>query len=62
MQRYDNGLQINSSANFGLTVAHAGNEGFEIAGISCFAGAFVQGGSSVSRTKCSTKTPRRRKP
>ncbi len=38
------------------------NKGFAIAGVSCFAATFVQGGSSVLRTKFSAKTPRHRKP
>ena len=44
------------------TEAHAGNKGFAIAGVPCFADTFVQGGSSVLRTKFSAKTPRHRKP
>ena len=63
----DNELLTNSCANFGLdgfgqTTAHAGNKGFAIAGVLCFADTFVQGGSSVLRTKFSAKTPRHRKP
>jgi len=42
------------------TAAH--NMGFAIAGVPCFAGTFVQGGSSVLRMKFSAKTPRHRKP
>ncbi len=38
------------------------NKGFAIAGVSCFADTFVQGGSSVLRMKFSAKTPRHRKP
>ena len=38
------------------------NKGFAIAGVPCFADTFVQGGSSVLRTKFSAKTPRHRKP
>lgn len=38
------------------------NKGFAIAGVPCFANTFVQGGSSVLRTKFSAKTPRHRKP
>lgn len=34
----------------------AANKGFAIAGGSCFADTFVQGGSSVLRTKFSAKT------
>ena len=40
----------------------AANMGFAIAGVSFFADTFVQGGSSVLRTKFSAKTPRHRKP
>lgn len=40
----------------------AGNKGFAIAGVPCFADTFVQSGSSVLRTKFSAKTPRHRKP
>lgn len=40
----------------------AANKGFAIAGGPCFADTFVQGGSSVLRTKFSAKTPRHRKP
>ena len=40
----------------------ADNKGFAIAGVSCFADTFVQGGSSALRTKFSAKTPRHRKP
>jgi hypothetical protein len=40
----------------------AGNKGFAIAGVPCFADTFVQGGSSVLRMKFSAKTPRHRKP
>jgi hypothetical protein len=40
----------------------AANKGFAIAGVPCFADTFVQGGSSVLRTKFSAKTPRHRKP
>ena len=42
--------------------AHAGNKGFAIAGVPCFADTFVQGGSSVHRIKSIAKTPRHRKP
>ena len=40
----------------------AGNKGFAIAGVPCFADTFVQGVSSVLRMKFSAKTPRHRKP
>ena len=40
----------------------ADNSTFAIGGVSCFADTFVQGGSSVLRTKFSAKTPRHRKP
>ena len=40
----------------------AANKGFAIAGVPCFADTFVQGGSSVLRTKFSAKTPRHRTP
>lgn len=40
----------------------AANMGFAIAGVPFFADTFVQGGSSVLRTKFSAKTPRHRKP
>jgi hypothetical protein len=40
----------------------AGNKGFAIAGVSCFADTFVQDGSSVLRMKFSAKTLRHRKP
>jgi hypothetical protein len=40
----------------------ADNKGFAIAGVPCFADTFMQGGSSVLRTKFSAKTPRHRKP
>lgn len=40
----------------------ADNKGFAIAGVPCFADTFVQGESSVLRTKFSAKTPRHRKP
>ena len=40
----------------------AGNKGFAIAGVPCFADTFVQVGSSVLRMKFSAKTPRHRKP
>lgn len=40
----------------------AANMGFAIAGVSCFADIFVQGGSSVLQMKFSAKTPRHRKP
>jgi hypothetical protein len=40
----------------------AANKGFAIAGVSCFADTFVQGGSSVLRMKFSAKNPRHRKP
>jgi hypothetical protein len=40
----------------------AGNKGFAIAGVPCFADTFVQGGSSVLRMKFSAQTPRHRKP
>jgi hypothetical protein len=40
----------------------AGNNGFAIAGVPCFADTFVQGGSSVLRMKFSAKTPHHRKP
>jgi hypothetical protein len=39
----------------------AGNKGFVIAGVTCFADTFVQGGSSVLRMKFSAKTPRHAK-
>ena len=39
----------------------AANMGFAIAGVPCFADTFVQGGSSVLRTKFCAKTPRHRK-
>jgi hypothetical protein len=42
--------------------ARTANKGFAIAGVPCFADTFVQGGSSVLRTKFSAKTPRHRKP
>ncbi len=38
----------------------AGNKGFAIAGVLCFADTFVQGESSVLRMKFSAKTPRLR--
>ena len=41
---------------------YAANKGFAIAGVPCFADTFVQGESSVLRTKFSAKTPRHRKP
>ncbi len=47
---------------FGRTAAHAANKGFAIAEVPCFEDIFVQGGSSVLRTKFSAKTPRHRKP
>jgi hypothetical protein len=40
----------------------AANKGFAIAGVPCFADTFVQGGSSVLRTKFGAKTPRHRTP
>jgi hypothetical protein len=40
----------------------ADNKGFAIAGVRCFADTFVQGGSSVLRTKFSANTPRHRNP
>jgi hypothetical protein len=40
----------------------AGNKGFAIAGVPCFADTVVQGGSSVLRIKFSAKTPCHRKP
>ena len=40
----------------------AAYKGFAIAGVPCFADTFVQGGSSVLRTKFSAKTPRHRIP
>ena len=40
----------------------AGNKGYAIAGVPCFADTFVQGGSSVLRTNFSAKTPHHRKP
>lgn len=40
----------------------AGNKGFAIAGVPCFADTLVQGGSSVLRMKFSAKIPRHRKP
>jgi hypothetical protein len=40
----------------------AGNKGFAIAGVPCFADTFVQGESSVLRMKFSGKIPRHRKP
>lgn len=40
----------------------AGNKGFAIAGVPCFADTFVQGGSSVLRIKFSANKPRHRKP
>lgn len=40
----------------------ADNKGFAIAGVTCFADTFVQGGSSVLRMEFSAKTPRHRKP
>ena len=40
----------------------AGNKGFAIAGVSCFADTFLQDGNSVLRMKFSAKTPRHRKP
>ena len=40
----------------------AANMTFAIAGVPCFADTFVQGGSSVLRTKFSAKIPRHRKP
>lgn len=40
----------------------AGNKGFAIAGVPCFADTFVQGGSSVLRMKFSANNPRHRKP
>ena len=40
----------------------AGNKGFAIAGVPCFADTFVQGGSSVLRIKFSANNPRHRKP
>ena len=44
------------------TETAAGNKGFAIAGVPCFADTFVQDGSSVLRMKFSAKTPRHRKP
>jgi hypothetical protein len=40
----------------------AANMGFATAGVKCFADTFVQGGSSVLRTKFGAKIPRHRKP
>ena len=40
----------------------AAKKRFAIAGVPFFADTFVQGGSSVLRTKFSAKTPRHRKP
>ena len=40
----------------------ADNKGFAIAVVPCFAGTFVQGGSSVLRMKVGAKTPRHSKP
>jgi hypothetical protein len=40
----------------------AGNKGFAIAGVPCFADTFVVSGSSVLRMKFSAKMPRHRKP
>ena len=40
----------------------AGNKGFVIAEIPCFADTFVQGGSSVLRMNVSVKTQRHRPP
>jgi hypothetical protein len=40
----------------------AGNKGFAIAGVPCFADTFVQGGSSVLQMKFSAYNPRHRKP
>lgn len=47
---------------FGQIEARTANKGFAIAGVSCFADKFVQGGSTVLRMKFSAKTPRHRKP
>ena len=38
------------------------NKGVAIAGVPCFADAFVQGGNSALRTKFSAKTPRYHNP
>ena len=46
----------------GILKMPAANMGFAIAGGSCFADTFVQGGSSVLRMKLSAKTPSHRKP
>jgi hypothetical protein len=40
----------------------AGNKGFAIAGVPCFADTFVQGGNSILRMKFSAKTPRHQTP
>ena len=42
--------------------AHAGNKGFAIARVPCFADTFVQGRSSVLRIKFSAKHPRNHNP
>ena len=43
--------------DFGQTEARIANKGFAIAGVPCFADTFVQGGSSVLRTKFSANNP-----
>ena len=53
---------IFTTNSIGVTEARTANKGFAIAGVSCSAGIFVQGGSSVLRMKFSAKTPRHPKP
>ena len=52
---------ISSKLNLLTDIARTANKGFAIAGVSCSADIFVQGGSSVLRMKFSAKNPRLRK-
>jgi len=54
-------LCINGRTTLRRKSKPAGNKGFAIAGVPCFADTLVQGGSSVLRMKFSAKTPRLRK-
>ena len=51
-----------SRQTFKADIKTAGKMGFAIAGVTCFANTFVQGGSSVLRMKFSANNPRHRKP
>ncbi len=57
MQHFDNILCGLQADRLRTDSKAAGNKGFAIAGVPCFAETFVQGGSSVLRMKFSANKP-----